>query len=124
MSLQMHCRVTSCCMQVSIEEELATGFRCATPDVSMNSRPAGPPAEGVEAGGSQQEAARSRWQPLCCALVRLTHAALKRQPTQPAGTSPGSQSDAIESFSSAGEAAEGCCAFAHSLIGKLSSRSP
>ena len=113
------CSLSSCCMQVSVEDELATDFRCATADVSTNSRPAAPSKEGVEAAGLQQEAGPSRWQPLCCALVRLAHSALKQQPDQRAGSEAGRPSDAIGSLGSAVEAAEDCCAFAHSLIGKL-----
>lgn len=112
-----------CHAQISIEEELATEPGCATPGLCLNSSSlAEPSAQDLEAGALQQEAKRTQWQPVYCALLRLAQNVLKQQADEPADTSPGSLLDAPESIGNAEEAAEDCCAFAHSLIGKQQSR--
>ena len=101
-------------MQVSIEEELATDFG------SLNSSPLmRPSGQGIEAGSPQQEAGDAQWQPLYCTLLRLARSVLRQQLDQPDGTTADGLPNALGSLSSAEEAAEDCCAFAHSLIGEL-----
>lgn len=101
-------------MQVSIEEELTTDFR------SLNSSPLMRPlVHDVKADLPQQEAGHAQWQPLYCALLRLARSLLNQQPDQPGCASPDRLLDALGSLSNAEEAAEDCCAFAHSLIGEL-----
>ncbi|CAL5222719.1 g5122 [Coccomyxa viridis] len=103
--------------EISIEEELATEPGCTIPGSSLNGGSlAGSLAQGFEAGALQNGADRAIWQPLYCALLRLAQTLLEQQLDQPAGSSAGSLLDAPRSLSKAEEAAEECCAFAHSLI--------
>ena len=92
-----NCRVCFCCIKVPIEEELATDF------------------SSVKAGASGGEAEDAGWQPLYRALLNLAQVAIQQPAEQCADTTMGSLLEAPDNSSTA---AEDCCSFAHSLIGR------
>lgn len=80
------------CMQVSIEDELATNFSSLGPALSSQGNYLASTPSGVGAHGMEAES--DLWRPLRCSLLQLAHALQQQQPDQAAGSHPCSSSAA------------------------------